>query len=130
VEAPAVKAETLSTDARLQALLGSPGDERRIPERLRHRDRAIVQQIAGRLREGASFEDVQESWVTLARSTRPRDVDALIQWVMREAYGEQLAAERQTAAGKRRMQQTLQTMSNVSKSMHDTAKASIQNMRG
>lgn len=137
--APLVKADTKSLDAQFRALLGTPGDERRIPERLRHRDRAVVQRIASRLRAGASFEDVRGQWVALVRSSRPDDVDALVRWVMRDAYGEQVAAHRRMAErgddtrGRHRaqqQQQTLQTISNVSKSMHDTAKAIIQNMRG
>ena len=128
-ERPAVKAETLSTDAQMRALIGTPGDERRISERLRHRDRATVRQIAGRLRAGASFEDVRGQWVALARSARPGDVDVLVQWVLREAYGEHLQQVR-LQESEQKMQQTLQTMSNVSKSMHDVAMASIRNMKG
>jgi len=117
--------------------LGSPGDERRIPERLRHRDRAAVQRISVRLRGGAPFEEVRGQWVALVRNSRPEDVGALVQWVMRDAFGEKVAAERRMAEGRgdaparygtrNKQQQTLQTISSVSKSMHDTAKASIQN---
>lgn len=124
--------EAAPAEADFKALLGNTGDERRIPERLRHRDRAAVQRIAGRLRAGGSFEDVREEWSALIRTSRDEDVHVLVQWVMRDAYGEQVAAfrGRDDPHARQRMQQTLQTMSNVSKSMHDTAKASIQNVRG
>lgn len=175
---PAVEAEPGETD--FAVLLGSAGDERRISSRLTHRDRAVVVDLGRRLRAGASFDDIRSDWEALVRRSglsESEDLDALKQWVMRDAYLDDVQSQRRAADAARnrservaalrterhrltdrlrevdaelerlgsaddqqlmnlelqdalqKQQQTLQTMSNVSKSMHDTAKAVIQNMK-
>ena len=175
---PAIRVEPSETD--FAVLLGSAGDERRISSRLTHRDRAVAADLGRRLRAGASFDDIRgdrEALVRRSGLSDSRDVDALTQWVMREAYLDDVQSQRRAADAARnrservaaqraerdrltdrpheagaelkrlgsaddqqlmnmelqhalqKQQQYLQTMSNVSKSMHDTAKAIIQNIR-
>jgi hypothetical protein len=175
---PAVGSEP--SEAELRALFGSAEHIRRISSRLTHRDRAVAVDLARRLRQGASFDDIRGDWQALVRRSGlsdSGDVDALTHWVMREAYLDELRSQRRAADAARsrservaalraerdrltarlrdvnlelerlgptddqqlmnmdlqdalqKQQQTLRTMSNVSKSMHDTAKALIQNMK-
>lgn len=164
-----------SIEARTEALLGTRQAEKRIPNRLTHRDRLVAERIGDRLRQGASFDQVRGDWEGLVSRSDPDDVDGLVQLVMREAYLDRVRAERRAAERAQRtnareralreersrlrerlreidaelarlgddgqlanidlqnalqkQQQTLQTMSNMSKRMHDTAKNMIQNMR-
>jgi hypothetical protein len=59
---------------------------------------------------------------------RLREVDAELARL--DPADDQQLTDMDLQSALQKQQQTLQTMSNVSKSMHDTAKALIQNMRG
>lgn len=127
----AVRAQPVETD--FGVLLGAPGEERRISERLRHRDRAVVASLGRRVRAGATFEEIRGDWTALVRRTgvsSEEDVDVLTRWVMREAHGEdgQLAnIDLQNSLEKQ--QRAIQMMSNMQKAAHDVAMNSIRNMK-
>lgn len=137
VRVPAAEAtprQTPKTD--FGSVLGSAGDERRISQRLTHRDRAVVADLGRRVRGGATFEDIRADWTALvgrAGVSSQEDVDELTRWVMREAYadggesGELANIELQDSLQKQ--QQTLRLMSNMQKAKHDAAMNSIRNMK-
>jgi hypothetical protein len=82
----------------LRSLLGSAGDERRIARRSSRQKVGAIRSVARQLREGASFPDVRRDWARAVAGSPHEDVDALVQWVLREAYGEQLEDLRAKAA--------------------------------
>ena len=131
--AAAVRAEPVKTD--LRVLLGSPGDERRISEHLRHRDRAVVAELGQRLRAGATFEEIRPEWTALVRRagvTSDEDIDDLTRWVMRESYGvdeSEEMADLKLQSSLQKQQQTHRMMSNMQKAAHDAAMNSIRNMK-
>lgn len=129
--AVSVGAEPSETD--FAVLLGSRGEERRISQRLTHRDRAVVADLGRRVRAGATFEEIRGGWTALVRRTRvssEQDVDDLARWVLREGHGEdgQLAnVDLQNSL--QRQQQAVQMMSSMQKAAHDVAMNSIRNMK-
>lgn len=129
--AAAVRAEAVQTD--FAVLLGSKGEERRISQRLTHRDRVVVAHLGRRVRAGATFEEIREDWAALVRRSKvssKQDVDDLTRWVLREGYGEggQLANFK-LQDSLERQQQAVQMMSNLQKAAHDVAMNSIRNMK-
>jgi hypothetical protein len=134
VRAPAAatdRAAAAETD--FGVLLGSAGDERRISERLSHRDRAVVANLGHRVRAGATFEEIRGDWTRLVRRAElssPEDVDELSRWVMREAYGEGgELADIDLQTSQQKQQQARQMMSNMQKAKHDAAMGSIRNLK-
>lgn len=141
LDAPAADAadrQTPKTDfgSLFKSGLGSEGDERRISQRLTHRDRAVVADLGRRVRAGATYEEIRADWTALLGRTKvssEEDVGELTRWVMREAYGgsgedgQLFNIELQNSLQKQ--QQTMQMMSNMQKARHDAAMNSIRNVK-
>lgn len=126
-----VRPEPVATN--FGVLLGSGGEERRISQRLTHRDRAVVADLGRRVRAGAAFEEIRGDWAALVRRSRvtsEQDIDDLTRWVLREGYGEgEQPANRDPQNSRQRQRQVVQMMSSMQKVAHETAKNAIKNMK-
>lgn len=129
--AAAVRADPVETN--FGVLLGSRGEERRISQRLMHRDRAVVADLGRRVRAGATFEEIRGDWAALVRRNKvasDQDIDDLTKWVLREGYGEDgQLANLDLQNSLQRQQQAVQMMSSMQKVAHDVAMNSIRNMK-
>jgi hypothetical protein len=132
------------------AVAGSAAVRAKVPAAQARLLRDIAHELARNPRSAAALRN----WQTFIASVRPapREVEGLVQWVVGEASlrsSARLAAEIKTMEERLnsvgddaqlanvdmqnwlpKQQQLLQMMSNISKSLHDTAAAIIRNMKG